>query len=685
MQTFNHQGLPAAFQAILDYLPSGFSLIDKDLNLIAWNKEFQRLLEFPDGLFASRVPNMADFFRFNAQRGDYGPGDPEELTRIRIENCRLMQAHVFERIRPDGTILEIRGTPLPNGGFVTIYTDITERKRSEINYRATLENASVGIVFTKASRVEHCNPCAAEIFGWDSPEDLIGQSGAVFWVSTDFYAEIGKQAGAILSSGNVFDIECPLRRKDGSTFLGHLSAKAVNSDMTSAGTIWIAEDVTEKRSIERAIKESERQLAQIVDGSSIPTFVIDAGHRITHWNRACAKLTGLDSGHILGKPEAWRAFYAAKRPTMADFVVSHESDATIAQYYGSYVHSTLIPGAFEAEEFFPQMGENGRWLFFTAAPLYDSEGKVSGAIETLQDITSRKFAEKSLEDRTNALQKAYSDLGQILKNLQDTQDELIRSEKLAAIGSMVAGVAHELNTPIGNSVMVASHVLKASAAINEAMKTGLKRSVLEEFLTDISSASDILVRNLNKAAELVSSFKQVAVDQTSSLRRRFKLNEIVSEIATVLAPGIRKTAYTIELQIPSEITFDSFPGPLGQVLTNLINNAILHGFSGREHGKICIQAGLTGTGNEVVLTVRDDGHGIPADILPRIFDPFFTTRLGSGGTGLGLNITHNIVTGILGGRIIVSSNPGEGTIFSISLPLIAPERSTDPIRTDRQS
>lgn len=674
MQKTHNHGLPAAFQAILDYLPSGFSLIDKKLNLIAWNEEFKRLLEFPDELFAPGPPNMADLFRYNALRGDYGPGDPDELIHTRISNCSLMQPHVFERVRPDGTILEIRGTPLPNGGFVTIYTDITQRKQAETKYRATLENASVGIIFTKSSKVEHCNPLAAQIFGWDSTHDLIGQPGSVFWASSDFYTEIGKQAGPILASGKIFDIECMLRRKNGSTFLGHLSAKAVNSTLTSEGTIWIAEDVTEKRSIERAIKESERRLSQIVDGNSIPTFVIDAEHRITHWNQACAKLTGLSREDVLGRTDAWRAFYKVKRPTLADLVVSDEPNEIIGGHYGKHARSTLIADAYEAEEHFPQMGEGGLWLFLTAASLRDSEGRITGTIETLQDVTSRKLAEKSLEDRTEALQKAYSELGQVLKNLQDTQDELVRSEKLAALGAMVAGVAHELNTPIGNSLMVASHVLKASARINDAVKSGLKRSMLEEFLSDITSASDILVRNLNKAAELVSSFKQVAVDQTSSLRRRFKLEEIVTEISTVLAPSIRKTPYLLTHQIPAEISLDSFPGPLGQVLTNLINNAILHGFSGRGHGTINISAALRAAENEVTLTVIDDGLGIPTETLPRIFDPFFTTRQGSGGTGLGLNITHNIVTGILGGRIGVSSVVGQGACFSIVIPLSAPEK-----------
>jgi PAS domain S-box-containing protein len=672
MEIAKNLDLSTVFQTILDNFPSGIMLIDHDLNVVAWNSKFRELLQLPDELFET-PPHMSTLFRYNAQRGDYGPGDPEQHVETGLARCRLMEAHVFERTRPDGIILEVRGTPLPNGGFVSIFTDITQRKQAEMQYLVTLENASVGILLTRDRNVQHCNPKFAEIFGWDSPAELVGQSGSVFWLSDEVYAEIGKEAGPILSSGGTYAVECLLRRKDGSTFLGYLSAKAVSSKNSSAGTIWIAENVTETRAAERAIKENERRLAQIVDGSSIPTFVIDSEHRVTHWNQACEKLTGLTREKILHKTDTWKAFYTTQRPTLAELVILQSADEAIANHYQKFHHSILIAGAIEAEDFFPQMGEEGRWLYFTATPLKDSEGKITGAIETLQDITARRRAEKSLENRTEALEKANVELGQALENLRTTQNELVRSEKLAALGSMVAGVAHELNTPIGNSLMVATHVMEASVKMDEALKTGLRRSALDNYLADVSQSGDVLVRNLHKAAELISSFKQVAVDQTSSQRRDFKLAEVVSEIAKILGPTIRKTAYTLAQDIPEDIYLDSYPGPLGQILTNLINNAILHGFEGRKNGTITLYAASSGRDSEqVLLRVSDDGRGIAEEALPRIFDPFYTTKLGSGGSGLGLNIVYNIVTGILGGQVAVKSEVGKGTCFTITLPLKAP-------------
>ena len=169
-------------------------------------------------------------------------------------------------------------------------------------------------------------------------------------------------------------------------------------------------NITELRLAELAIKDSERQLSQIVDGSSIPTFVIDAEHRVTHWNQACANLTGFNAQQMLGSQEVWRAFYPLPRPTMADLVMFGATDEMVAEHYQSFTRSTLIEGAVEAENFHPYMREGGRWLYFTAAPLRDTDGKLSGALETIQDITERRRDQQLLEERSEALQQAYSEM-----------------------------------------------------------------------------------------------------------------------------------------------------------------------------------------------------------------------------------------------------------------------------------
>ncbi len=293
-----------------------------------------------------------------------------------------------------------------------------------------------------------------------------------------------------------------------------------------------------------------------------------------------------------------------------------------------------------------------------------------------QAQTSLQVLNQTLEDRvderTDELSRANEELVVTLETLQNAQTELLRAEKLASLGSMVAGIAHELNTPIGNAVMIASTLADHDRDLLREIESGnLRRSSLTRHLADHHSATDILVRNLQRASELIRSFKQVAVDQTSAQRRTFRLKEVTGEIILALHPMLKKTAYKIETDIDDEIWLDSFPGPLGQVLTNLINNAVLHAFDGRDHGTITI-TGKNSTHEEIELMVIDDGKGIPQENLDKVFDPFFTTRLGKGGSGLGLNIVHSLVTRVLGGTINVYSVTTEGTRFMLRLPKKAP-------------
>jgi len=257
----------------------------------------------------------------------------------------------------------------------------------------------------------------------------------------------------------------------------------------------------------------------------------------------------------------------------------------------------------------------------------------------------------------------------IISALHLTQKELTHREKLAALGAMVAGIAHEINTPIGNCLMVASTLADHMRLLSKTVAEGrsLKRSVLEHDMTEFNNANEILLRNLQRAADLVTSFKQVAVDPRSSQRRVFSLKQAIAEIIQSLLPTFGKTGFMIAHSIQDGIMLDSYPEPLGQVVTQLINNAVLHGFEGRTAGVVTVSAQATNDGL-VELTISDNGAGIEPENLPRIFNPFFTTKLGVGGSGLGLHVCHNIVTGILGGHIRVASEVGVGTTFTLILP-----------------
>lgn len=298
------------------------------------------------------------------------------------------------------------------------------------------------------------------------------------------------------------------------------------------------------------------------------------------------------------------------------------------------------------------------------------------------DITERRRIENELiglnselearvAKRTEELSGANDELLATVDNLHRAQDELLRTEKLASLGALVAGVAHELNTPIGNAVTVSSTLVDAQKLFSEQISSGLSRSALRAFVDTVGEAGQILERNLQRAAELVGSFKQLAVDQSSYQRRTFDLREVVQEVILAMGPSVRKTQHKVSVDVAPGLLLDSYPGPLGQILMNLINNSLIHAFADKESGDIHIMASAIDS-DWLTLTVGDDGRGISPEHQKMIFDPFFTTRLGQGGSGLGLHIVFSLVVDLLGGRIDVTSIPGEGTLFRLNIPTTAP-------------
>ena len=250
-------------------------------------------------------------------------------------------------------------------------------------------------------------------------------------------------------------------------------------------------------------------------------------------------------------------------------------------------------------------------------------------------------------------------------------EQLVQAEKLRSIGFLAAGIAHELNTPVGNALLTADVIDTIVRDFTNAQTSGSPEPDIHELLTTCREGATLILRNLNRASKLIGSLKEVAVDRASERRRRINLRDMVTDVVAIMHGMISKTPYSVLVDIDPDLSLETYPGHLEQILDNLIQNSIIHGFDGAAAGTIRISGHRSAEGG-IALMVADDGKGIAPENINQVFDPFFTTRLGQGGSGLGLNIVYSLATGILGGRIQVTSELGKGAQFMLTLPLIAP-------------
>lgn len=525
-------------QTLLDNFPGGVTIIDRNLRFVSWNHELLRLTGFDEDFFdPDNPPSLADMARFNIARGDYGPQpgrDPEQQLQAFMERALKFEAHHFERTRPDGTVLEVRGIPIRNGGFVTTYQDITEQhamqeqmRHQTLLLREILENMPAGII--------------------------------------------------------VFDADLKLQ-------------------------VWNT---------------------SAVDMLSLPESCFVIGGDYENLLRMMLERNGLDN---------------------------EEMEQAVSERMA--IVRKFLPHRYE------RTNPDGRTFLIHGKTLYNN-GKMLQFITIMTDITDRKRAEVKAQEINHQLEK-------LVRELSETRADLIRSEKLAALGSLVAGVAHELNTPLGNCLMMASTLKDMSLDTNNKVMAGqLTRSELVQYIQQSFDALELMMRNLNIAAESILHFKQVAIDQASAQRGNFNLHDLVREVFTMMRDKIEGAGHSLQLNLPNSIEMDSYPGAMEQVLIALLNNSMAHAFDHMQGGVMTITASAV-MGGRVVLEFSDNGCGIAEHHMNRIFDPFFTTKLGRGGTGLGLNISYNIVTSLLGGNISVFSEVGGGATFVIDIPVDAP-------------
>ena len=456
-------------------------------------------------------------------------------------------------------------------------------------------------------------------------------------------------------------------------------------------------------------------LSAFFDGNPVATFVINADHVITYWNRACEHAFGAPASEMIGTRNQWVPFYSDERPVMADLIVSGCMEEMVDTYYQDISkRSSLIPEAFEAEDFFPQLGKNGLWMHFTAAPLRNLHGQVVGAIETLQDVSERRATEE-------ALRRAHADLEHVvecrtcqladanLKLVEDirlrealdadtqssnvkltvlnakllmAQQQLLQSEKMASIGQLAAGVAHEINNPIGYifsnfstlekylngmfQMLAAYEVAEPEIASAEAaakiksVREQVELSFLKEDIPALMRESREGIVRVRKIVQDLKDFSRVDENQEWQWAN---LHQGIDSTLNIVSNEVKYKADVIKEygDIPD---VECLPSQINQVIMNLVVNAA-HAM-GDERGTITIRSGTID--ENVWIEVADNGAGIPEENLTRIFDPFFTTKAIGKGTGLGLSLSYGIIQKH-DGSIKVVSQCGAGTTFRIMWPI----------------
>jgi PAS domain S-box-containing protein len=770
-------------------MEEGIVLVDSALHLDLCNGRWREMFAIPDALARPGTP-WRDVLRYRAgqaagERDDAAPAEEILNDFLEISQRCLSQAMSYQR-RASGRVIRVNSAPLPAGGFMRRYVDITEAAEKEEHllkmqerYALALRSAHEGlydwdivagtIFFSERLREQFDLPAGVlRPDDWMQrilPEDLgaykrahiahlkgdterfvfeyrmVGHGGKMRWVRQHGIALRGRDGRGLRLTGSVGDItghreavealaesQATLRRErevltatlenmdqgifmadsemqlvahnrrfqtlfdlPDSLFVGPVSMISVIQSLIDRGDLetspqkvldeYLGRDVCGTLNIRQIRRPDGRVLearnVPLPDGGFVRTFT-DVTERARAEDAVRELIEAMplplvvssvaDNRYLYVNEHAHRMFGVTAVPgdpaslTMDDIYVDPEDRVRLLKCLTKRGRVTDFEARLKTSS-----GE--AWVLMSAHRLtYRGEPAV---IVASTNITERKRLEADLKAAKDKAETALHDL-------QSAQQTLIQAEKMASLGGLVAGVAHEINTPVGITLTTATHLEEKLKGLKTLFDGGqMRRQDFATFMEVADHACQLLVSNCTRAANLIQSFKQVAVDQTSDERRHFDLGQYIQEVLLSLGPKLKRTPFRVEVDCPDGLEVDSYPGPLSQVLTNLIMNSLVHGFDGRDHGLISIAVVPPDADGMVELRYADDGCGIPSRSLRRIFDPFFTTKRGHGGSGLGLNIVYNIVTQTLQGSVRAEAEEGRGAAFVLRFPVRAGRRRQD--------
>ncbi len=443
-------------------------------------------------------------------------------------------------------------------------------------------------------------------------------------------------------------------RKNGEVFDAEFSIFPIRGEGSEdiIGALSITTDITERRESEARLAEFAKQIETILDTVLDGIITVNPSGIIESVNPAAERIFQYRAHEIIGcnvnvlMPEPY-----------------HSEHDGYLRNYARTGKAKIIGIGREVKG----RRKNGEIFPMSLAVAEQISGDSHAFVGVVADITESKQRELELQQQYKLVQVSNEKLTASIEKLKAMQEQLVQSEKMAALGGLVAGLAHEINTPIGIGVTASSHLSTISESLTTALNENtLRRSELDSSIEEISTTSELIFRNLERAAKLISSFKQVAVDQSNEELREINVGEYLEEILLSLRPELKKYHCTVDISAVEPVLITINPGAFYQIVSNVVINACLHGYQ-EKGGEIQINVALRN--GALKMTIEDHGVGIPADKVGKIFDPFFTTRRTKGGTGLGLNIVYNIVTQAMKGAISVESSPQKGSCFSISIPM----------------
>lgn len=432
-----------------------------------------------------------------------------------------------------------------------------------------------------------------------------------------------------------------------------------NNDVVAL--ICVAIDISDRMKTEYLLQREKNLSKAIVDSVPGVLYLYDNDGRLVYWNKNLEELTG----------------YSIEELSKMKLYDWYKDDDVMMEIIAKEVKKAMEGKIASTDSYLRVKSGEHIPMHITAVGLeIDGSSYVTGIgidiseIKKIQQelIENNRNLEDKVRKRTKELTQANYELSESYEKTKAMQSYLIQSEKMAALGNLVAGVAHEINTPIGIGVTAASHLNDISQEFISKVKEGsMDPEELIDFVEDLEQASAIILRNLNRASKLVKSFKQVSADQASEPKRQFNVKEYLDEILVSLSPKLNKTKHNILVSCEANLFVDGYPGAFAQIISNLLINSLMHAYQTDEAGNITIT--ITKLEKFIEIIFSDDGKGIDAMNIANIFDPFFTTKRGAGGTGLGLSVVYNIVTQQFGGTISCESQLGKGTSFEIHLML----------------